>query len=575
MRLLQTLPALLALTASASPAVASARSPISERLQEFDVLFEGEGTGGTPRCASSLLLELKARWDELSRAERHRVELRTNPHYRAWIADGGLSWLDGDPAAAMQGRDTCFSPQAIDNGYGPYGTVDNSDHFRMHWSAGGGVSQNRADRLLEWFEESYEIETGDLGFSEPNLADTYQINVMVENLGGSGVGAYTSYFGCGSQYMPFIVVNSQWFEDLQILQSTAPHELFHAIQIVYGLDEFFFNQGRNEWWIEATAVYTETVVYPDLWEPEVGQGLRWAAEPYRSLETADDGGFQYGLWVFPKSVERSVETPEWYVDVWEGVEGRTGFELRDEFDDVLEGYGTDFEAEWRNFVRRGATMDYDWNPWLLGPFELEPYGYDDGGETVDPDDLPMLEAIDEDFEPEYLGVSYLRVPSDGIDDGEALRIRVRPDASEDGDEVRWVAGAVAYVEDDSGFGGTTLEPEAEHDFEFLPVEDDSGEVVEWFGEVVLNSFGDDYDGVILGVSPITDFGNGTMRWHYDLEIVPNVEDEGFSAAVEEGDDDDDDGGSSNGQGCASCDQGGAATSGLVALLPLVMRRRRR
>lgn len=557
---------------------ALARAPIHERMAAFDTLFgdaERSAAPGRPQCGTSILWELRARWTELSPEERHRVEVRTNPFYRAWLADGGFSWLEGDVWEAAGARQACFTPQAIDNGYGPYQQVDSSEHFLLHWSPAGSVTQGRAQNLQDWLEESYEIETSELGFHEPNLAETYQLNVMVEDLGSDSVGAYTSYFPCGSQYMPFVVVNSRWFGDTSTLKSTAPHELFHTIQIVYGMDEFFFNQGRNEWWIEATATYTETVVFPTLYEPEIYQALRWSSEPWRSMETADDGGFQYGLWVVPKSIEASLGGPEWHQQLWDQIDGRSDFELRDELDELLAEHGTSFIEEWQAFVRRGATMDFGWNARLIGPFEVEALDIDPGGDDIDVDDLPILDAIDGDFEPEYLGASYLRIPSDGVDSDQAIRLRVRPVGEEDGDTIEWVASAVAYEEDDSMMVGTTYEPVVSWDFEFLPVEDEGGQVVEWFGEVVLNDFGDDYDGVILAASPTTDFGNGTMSWYYDLEIIPNVAEDGFSAdaAVE------DDGGDGGGAGsaCGTCHTtGSGAQAGMLVLaaIPWALRRRR-
>ena len=484
-----------------------------------------------------------------------------------------MTWEEGDADAAQSSaRSTCFGPASLD--FGNYDEITTGDHFVIHWDPDNTVTQTRVDRLLDWFEQSYETEVTDLGFYGPNLSSSYEILVIVENLGSASVGAYTTITNCSWDYMAYIVVNSQWFADDAGLQSTAPHELFHAIQMVYAWDELFQNQGDNEWLIESTAVYQETVVFPNLLDPEVGQALRWSGEPWRSLQTADDTGFQYGLWVFHKSLERSLDTTDWHLALWQQIRERSNYDLREEIDILLQQYDSDFLREWRRFLVRGATMDFGWNNYLVGPAETENFGWGSGlGGRHEGRDLPLeTQTVGDDERPEYLGASYVLIESDHVDDGEGVFVHIHLDATDGNGTVEWVSAAIGVRWEDAAIGGQELEEIEAHDFDLRPVLDEEGEVAEWYGEVVLNSFGENYDGVVLAASPVTDFGNGTVRWSYGADLVPNVQDEGFTAPAAPDEGDDDDGGSNPGGGCDLADSGKAAAAASWLLLGLLFRR---
>ena len=64
-----------------------------------------------PSCATGLLADLRAHWEQLSGAERHLVELASSPIYRHWLSQGGISWEQGDVYSAQaEERSTCISP---------------------------------------------------------------------------------------------------------------------------------------------------------------------------------------------------------------------------------------------------------------------------------------------------------------------------------------------------------------------------------------------------------------------------------------------------------------------------------
>ena len=529
-------PALAAPTPLDADLAAGVLSAADALMQRFYAVFDSEQLdsryehllGEAPSCATSLLAEIDASWDSLTPAQRHVVDLRTDPWYRAWVADGGLTWEEGDVDAARAAeRSTCFTPASADPGLTGYTNVDESEHFVIHWAPHDFVNQDRIERLQGWLEESYEFQVVERGFYQPWNMSTYQMLVVVDHFSSDSTGAYTTISGCAfGDYMAYVVVNDSWFDDVDAIKSVAPHEFFHAVQYVYGLTEFWSGTGHNIWFIEASAVYVQRVTYPNLWGPEASQVFRWSMQPWRSLETADDTGLQYGLSVFLLSLETSFETNEWLQALWDKVFGRQGFDLKEEMDELFsEDYDSGFLAEWRNFIRRGATMEFVDNPWLTGPLELEEASngyYDDVvvGEW-DGRDYPIEEAVggESGFDrPEFLGTNYVVFSGSRIDDDMGAVIGFRGSGSKGGVDVEWVV-ELGAVRD-----GTIRR---EHSMELEPLYNAGGEVEDWVGEILVNDLGEDFDFAFMAVSPVTDFGDGGVTWHYTGTLHPSWGNGGF------------------------------------------------
>lgn len=539
-----------------------ARFHVQFRPDLLDPRYAGLDLSGGPWCATQLLAELRGHWAELSGAERHVVALATDPLYRAWVDAGGLSWEQGNADAARSApRATCMGPEDAFPQGGPYGSRHDTEHFALFYNEGGVVTDTRIGQLAGWFEEALEIEYGEMGFYMPWNLVSFQMLVMVDYLASESVGGFTSVAACGTAgYMAYVVVNAQWFEYTQQLQSVAPHELFHAIQMRYALEELFYGDGPNSWWVEASAVFMETEVYPLLYYPQASQASRWFAEPWKSLTTYDGSGFQYGTFLFAASVRQSLETSPWFHDLWVQIEERTGYDLIEEFDLVFQEYGSDFRTEWGRFMERGATGDYDFNPYL----QLD----DDIVEVSvvrdhDEDDFPLDERIDGDSgldRPEYLGINYVWFDSGGVDDDVGVIVGFDGNGSKNGQEVQWDVRLVAVEDDD---------PEETWALELQPVMD-GDDVESWTGEVLLNDFGEDFDGLYLAVSPVTGFGDGSVTWSYSAELTDSLGDGGFMDVPEPVDDDDE------GQGCdcAGSSRGGPSL-GLFALAPVAARLLRR
>jgi hypothetical protein len=517
----------------------------------------------SPRCATDLVTEMRVHWDQMSPIEQHVVADATSPIYRSWVEQGGVSWIDGNPDAAMaEERSTCMAPEDALNGAGPYGGRLDTEHFAIFHNIGGVVTETKIEWLADWFEDALTIEHEQMGFYMPSNMFQYQLIVMVENLGSPYTGGFTSIAQCGvAGYMAYVVVNSQWFDDTGRLQSVAAHELFHAIQMEYAFEELFYGESRNRWWVEASAVFMETEVFDDLYNSQLSQGYRWYSEPWRSLETHDDTGFQYGTYLLAASARQSFDEADWFHELWDQIEGRTNYHLIDEFDELwsAEGRDSSFAQEWGRFIARAATGDFDFNPYM----QLED-GYIEVTVVADhdEDDLPLDERVNNDSNldrPEYLGVNYVWIDSSGVPDNYGLIIGFDGNGQKSGEDLAWEVQLVA-VEDD--------EEKHTHDLDLEAIYDSDDDLDAWVGEILLNDFGEDFDGVYIAVSPTSDYGDGVATWGYTARLTESTADGGFDPVPEEdeGDDDDDDGG----QGCrqSSASVASQAQPGALVLLTL-------
>ncbi len=530
------------------------------RMQTFAALFAPEAlrpeyaglpSDDAPRCATTLLSDLKLHWAELTPEERHLVDSATNPFYRAAVEAGEGSWLDGDGARA-----TCFGVDAWQQS-GTYDHYYETENFGLHYNLRSPVTQLKVENLADYFEESLVVEHEEMGFYLPANMTTFQMLVIVERLASPGVGGFTSQALCGGGgFMAFIVVNESWFDSDEHLRSVAAHEFFHGVQHQYGLEEFWLNESPNRWWIEASAVFMETEVYPTLYNSQANQAFRWFWEPHRSLLTHDNTGFQYGTYLFPATAREGLGESDWFLELWQQIEGRSGYDLVAEIDELFQTRGSSFLEQYGNFVRQGATGSFDFNPYLSleeGYFEVTTV-FDE-----DVDDYPVYREVNAESgadRPEYLGSNYVRLDGDGVPDDQALWITFTGDAEKNGDPVEWIVRLVA-IEDD--------EPKATWD---LPLEANTweGEAFEYFGQALLNDFGEDFDAVYIGASPVLDFGEGGVSWTYTAHLIDTRGDGGFidvpADLLADGDGD--------GEGCAGgCAAGGANPGGALGLLLLL------
>ncbi len=526
--------------------------------------YNDEAFRGEPRCGTSVLTDVSSRWDRLTGEVRHDVAHATDPFYRAWVRSGGLTWEEGDVRAARAAeRSTCFDPQDI-AGFSAYQnqTTSDDDWVTIHWNEGGLINAERIGWMAGWFDEAFAIQVSDQGFFAPRNITTNELLVIVEDLGTNSLFGYTSLAACGlGDAMAYIVMNARHVDDQVSLRPTAAHELFHAIQQVYAFEEMWSRDSPNRWWLEGSAVYAASTVFPFDQDRHAGHTYNWALEPWRSLLTHQgrEGLFQYGTSTWAMSVGTSLDDPDWHREFWEQLRDREGYALVDEFDDYLQTRGTSFAEQYRLFVRRGATGDWSDNPYTAGPYVFAD-DYDTLTGDHEEDDYPVERRIDSDAgpRPEYLGTNHVRFDPGRLDRELGLVVEFRGDASKNDVDVDWVVELVV-VEDGS--------PEDAHSME-LELDGGTGELV---GSVLLNRFRRQGDHVILAVSPVSDFGDGGITWTYSASLIDSIQDGGFSDVPDPEPPPDDDG------GCATCGASavGAASPGWALLLGVLAARRRR
>ncbi|UCE66048.1 MAG: hypothetical protein JSU85_14535 [Candidatus Zixiibacteriota bacterium] len=173
------------------------------------------------------------------------------------------------------------------------------DHVLVHYADSGAHAPYQVNidtlpadgvpdfinRVSEIFEYVWEIETGNpdsgyLGFNPPLSDDgrggDNRYDVYILNL-GDGYYGYTVPEGFAGQYQisSFIEMENDFVgtsysgNPVNGVKVTAAHELFHAIQFGYDALEFDYDNVSDPntykpWWMEASAVWMEEIVYDVL-----------------------------------------------------------------------------------------------------------------------------------------------------------------------------------------------------------------------------------------------------------------------------------------------------------------------
>jgi len=268
--------------------------------------------------------------------------------------------------------------------------------------------------------------------------------------------------------------------------------------------------------------------------------MRWLQDPSRSLQTHDSSGYQYGTYVLPASIREGLGTTLWFNELWDQIFGRSGYDLIEEFDSLFLDYDSSFNEQWGRFLEVAATGEWEFNPYLPGLAELDELGggWLEDGTTAQhgEDDFPVSESVNSSSglaRPEYLGANYIYFDGDGLDENLGLIVRFDGTGQSGGDQVDWM---VRLVAERNGEMRLTHELSLEEH-----PDEASGAIDRWTGEVLLNDFGEDFDGLYLVVSPTSNFGEGGVTWSYEAELTNSRADGSFQTSWEDdagGDDDD-------------------------------------
>ncbi len=490
-------------------------------------------------CATGQLVHARAHWDELAPQQRHELMLNLPP-YRAWLAAGNPGFETTDLFSEQEERETCIALDDLEYNQfgldlGPYNQVRESEHFALQFNTDVSFLGDVIS-MLDALEAAWDRQITVAGFRAPPGAD-YQIPVYVEDL-GEGIGGLTFPWPCAGESMPVIVLNTSWLGRAERRALLAQHELFHAVQFGYWLEELTSADSPNHWLLESTAAFANSSFAPEThdWNAANYAVFR-ALEPWRSIYEMEPSIERYGAYLFWQAVDAELDEG-WLLEFVAAQDGQTGWR----WDDALDALpGIDTDGALRSLARRLPVMDFGvdaLHAWA--PSELEYQGIEAeriGGMSGqhEPGYLPMERTMNQvGTAPRHAGTALVSFSSTELSEGEGLWLQLHGDPA-----VRWSFELVATA------GSETVST-------FSP------EVVEGEAAAFFGTF-QDVDRVFVAATPLDDFGGGEAEWSYEAELLPSEELTGFADEAP-------------GSGCAT---GCSASPGGLLLFPLLVARRRR
>ncbi|MFQ6673955.1 MAG: MXAN_6640 family putative metalloprotease, partial [Fidelibacterota bacterium] len=262
---------------------------------------------------------------------------------------------------------TLTRPAGLDSHYDP-----GSGFFRFHYTVTGDDAVDPSDgdgdgvpdyvnTVADAFRDAYNTERVSFGLEKPPSDGWYPENggnelydVYVHNLGpnyygetvpekyanndtgdnenspGKEENAFTSYINVQNDFGRFPP------SELESIQVTAAHELFHAIQ-------FGYDGWEAVWLLEATATWMEDEVFDDV-NDNYQYLKQWFQEPHIALDS-DTSPHWYGSWIFFRYLSEHAGGPATVRKIFEQ-SVRHNSQERDfsilTIDEVLRRQGTSF-----------------------------------------------------------------------------------------------------------------------------------------------------------------------------------------------------------------------------------------
>jgi hypothetical protein len=256
-----------------------------------------------------------------------------------------------------------------------------TEHFSIHYATAGAdtpyqasVDVNPANGVPDYvdstaiiFENVWEMEIDSMLYPIPpsdglNGGDE-RYDIYIVNLGSGIYGATYPESPVNQQkYISYIEVDNDYHDingyrdrPLEAMKVTAAHEFFHSIH--FGLDTWECDvvEGlRKPWWMEATSVWMEDVLYPAINDyfiylpyffgyPQIGLGEFGIAGP--------SGNHPYASCVWPKYLDKKFGK-DVIRQIWLDCAAVAGYNLLPSTDEVLTRgeYNSSFELGFREFT---------------------------------------------------------------------------------------------------------------------------------------------------------------------------------------------------------------------------------
>lgn len=212
-------------------------------------------------------------------------------------------------------RAVCIDPGPLarqEQVTGAYTSSRTTEHFEMVWDpANGTLDTAMLDTTEAALERSWAVMVDEQGWRAPDQTDTCLITVLLADFEGSleGTGGWTNVQE--EHGVPFIVLNTDWFNDGDgWVESLVAHEFNHASQFGYNI----FWKETDWWYWESTAEWSFEGPYPDsnTWNYSLAS---YFEAPYRSIHS-QVGLVNYGHFTFNVVLAEQVD-PEAPLLVWE------------------------------------------------------------------------------------------------------------------------------------------------------------------------------------------------------------------------------------------------------------------
>ncbi len=216
---------------------------------------------------------------------------------RAWLSPAGAAAVEAALPAPLPARSEQYT----------------STNFALIVGEDGGVEQGTIDAWLDTLEEVWSAEVDTHGFAAPPCTDQHYFDVYLGNTGGDVPTIENDVYGYVTHYgndCPYMVVHDTYPGGWGAAQVTAAHEFQHGIQSGYDWWE-------GDWWMEATAVWAEELVYPDVDDYlQYLNGGGWMDYPEYSLYY-EDGWHEYGNVAWILYLDEYEGGPVAIRDMWE------------------------------------------------------------------------------------------------------------------------------------------------------------------------------------------------------------------------------------------------------------------
>jgi hypothetical protein len=157
----------------------------------------------------------------------------------------------------------------------------------------------------------------------------------------------TTYCESNKPCSTYILINTNiGLSRNNILITTLAHEIFHSFQYAYK-----YKEPDDDWWSEATAVWSEDFIYPEL-NTEQSWLNEFIHHPQTELfSQTDPENHHYGAYIFPYYLSESTSQDSFMKATWEGCETQNCLNA---VDAVIDG---GYKQQWKEFTLWNFNKD--------------------------------------------------------------------------------------------------------------------------------------------------------------------------------------------------------------------------